>query len=229
MKNNRQKRSIVFHVSAGSYNRYRRGEKTYEWLKREYKERYNILLKNSEQIEGIRKCGLLVLELLDGVEQLIRLGLALAEINSFIHEKTLAAGAVPAPLNYQGFPKSVCVSINDVVCHGIPDKQVLQDGDIVNVDVTPILNGYYADANKTFLVGNAGPDAKKIVSVAAQSLSRALDVVGPGATLGDIGHAIQSYAEGQGCSVVREFVGHGVGRRENRGLFGLRRARSRHP
>lgn len=202
---------MAFHDSAGIYRRYLRQEKTYEWLKQEYKNRYGVLLKNSEQIEGIRECGRLVLDLLDGVEQIIRPGLALGEINTFIHEKTVAAGAVPAPLNYHGFPKSVCVSMNDVVCHGIPDKQVLQDGDIVNVDVTPILNGYYADANKTFFVGEAGADAKKVVSVAARSLSRALDVVGPGATLGDIGAAIQRYAEGQGCSVVREFVGHGVG------------------
>ncbi len=210
-KNKEKKQRIAFHDSAAIYRRYLKGEKGYEWLRQEYQNRYKVRLKNSEQVAGIRKCGQLVLELLDGVEQLIRPGMVLAEIDSFIHEKTLEAGAVPAPLNYRGFPKSVCVSINEVVCHGIPDKQVLKDGDIVNVDVTPILNGYYADANKTFFVGTAGAAAKKIVSVAAKSLALALDVVRPGATLGDIGYAIQRYAEGQGCSVVREFVGHGVG------------------
>ncbi|MFU8769004.1 MAG: type I methionyl aminopeptidase, partial [Desulfotignum sp.] len=109
------------------------------------------------------------------------------------------------------FPKSVCVSVNEVICHGIPGNWALKDGDIVNVDITPILNGYYADASKTFFVGTPGPDAKKIVSIAANSLKRGIAAVAPGATLGDVGHAIQSYAEGQGCSVVREFVGHGVG------------------
>ncbi|MCK9175972.1 MAG: type I methionyl aminopeptidase, partial [Desulforhopalus sp.] len=108
-------------------------------------------------------------------------------------------------------PKSVCTSINEVICHGIPSKRKLLDGDIVNIDITPILDGYYADANKTFFVGEPSDDARKIVSVAAGSLLRALEVVQPGATLGDIGYAIQHYAEGEGCSVVREFVGHGVG------------------
>lgn len=98
-----------------------------------------------------------------------------------------------------------------MICHGIPGDRLLEDGDIVNVDITPILDGYYADANKTFFVGTPGPDAQKIVAVAAESLRRGIEVVAPGANLGDIGHAIQSYAEGQNCSVVREFVGHGVG------------------
>ncbi len=119
--------------------------------------------------------------------------------------------AVPAPLNYRGFPKSVCTSVNEVICHGIPNDYALKDGDIINVDVTPILNGYYADAGKTFFVGTPDPDAEKIVAVARESLRIGLSMARPGNTVGDIGWAIQKYAEGQGCSVVRDFVGHGVG------------------
>ncbi len=180
-------------------------------IREEYKKRYDINIKTPEQIQGIRECGKLLLSIMDGVEEMIRPGLLTEEINTYVHERTVQAGAIPAPLNYRGFPKSVCVSVNDVICHGIPGDRVLKDGDIVNVDITPILNGYYADANKTFFVGTPTPDGQKIVSVAAQSLKLGMEAVRPGATLGDIGYAIQSYAEGQGCSVVREFVGHGVG------------------
>jgi methionyl aminopeptidase len=114
-------------------------------------------------------------------------------------------------LNYRGFPKSVCVSVNEVICHGIPGERLLEDGDIVNVDVTSILDGYYADANKTYFVGTPKPDARKIVSVARECLRRGMAMVKPNHTVGDIGWAIQTYAESQGCSVVREFVGHGIG------------------
>ncbi len=188
-----------------------RNEKAEVSMREEYKNRYDIILKTPEQIDGIRRAGELLLSIMDGVEAMIRPGLKTDEINTFVHEKTIEAGAIPAPLNYRGFPKSVCVSVNEVICHGIPGDRVLEDGDIVNVDITPILNGYYADANKTFFVGTPSAQAKKIVAVAAESLRRSIETVAPGATLGDIGHAIQSYAEAQGCSVVREFVGHGVG------------------
>jgi len=188
-----------------------RNRKTEISLKDKYKNKYDIILKTPEQIEGIRKCGELLLSIMDGVEAMIRPGLKTDDINTYVHEQTIKAGAVPAPLNYRGYPKSVCVSINEVICHGIPGDRVLEDGDIVNIDITPILNGYYADANKTFFVGTPGRDARKIVAVAAESLRLGIEQVKPGATLGDIGHAIQKYAEGQGCSVVREFVGHGVG------------------
>ena len=188
-----------------------RNRKTQISLKEKYKNQYDIILKTPEQVEGIRECGKLLLSIMDGVEKMIRPGLKTDEINTYVHERTIEAGAVPAPLNYRGFPKSVCVSINEVICHGIPGDRVLEDGDIVNVDITPILNGFYADANKTFFVGTPGRDARKIVSVASESLRLGMETVKPGATLGDVGHAIQKYAEGQGCSVVREFVGHGVG------------------
>ena len=136
---------------------------------------------------------------------------AVADINSLVHEFTIQHGAKPAPLGYKGFPKSVCVSINEEICHGIPGKRVLKEGDIANVDVTPILDGYYADASKTYFIGRPGEDAHKIVMVARESLKAGMAVVRPGRRVGDIGWAIQEYAEGQGCSVVREFVGHGVG------------------
>lgn len=198
----------------GSKKKYKnccRNKKAEVSLKDEYKNRYDIILKTPEQIEGIRKTGELLISIMDEVERMIRPGLKTDEINTFVHQAHVEAGAVPAPLNYRGFPKSVCVSINEVICHGIPGERILEEGDIVNVDITPILNGYYADASRTFFVGEPGPDAQKIVSVAARSLKLGMEAVVPGATLGDIGHAIQSYAEGCGCSVVREFVGHGVG------------------
>ena len=182
-----------------------------EELKKLYAQKYNIKLKEPVDLEGIRSAGRLVLETLDLVESEIRPGMTTDQINTLVHKFTLKNGAIPAPLNYRGFPKSVCVSVNEVICHGIPGPRVLKNGDIVNVDVTPILNGYYADANKTFFVGTPGPDARKIVRVARESLKRSMQAVKPGNTVGDIGWAIQEYAESQGCSVVREFVGHGVG------------------
>ena len=177
----------------------------------QYAKKHRIQIKTPEQIEGIRRAGQLVIETLDLVAPHIRPGITTDEINTMVHDFTIRNGAVPAPLNYRGFPKSVCVSINEVICHGIPGDRPFKDGDIVNVDVTSILNSYYADASKTFFVGTPGADAQKIVNVSRQCLAEGVAVVRPGNTVGDIGYAIQSYAEGQGCSVVREFVGHGVG------------------
>ena len=176
-----------------------------------YARKHGIRLKKKPDIEGIRKAGRLVLDTLDLVESKIKPGLMTDAINSLVHQYTVENGATPAPLKYRGFPKSVCVSVNEVICHGIPGERELKDGDIVNVDITSILNGYYADANKTFFVGTPGPEARKIVDVTVECLKRGMSKVKPGNTLGDIGWAIQTYAEGQGCSVVREFVGHGVG------------------
>ncbi len=176
-----------------------------------YARRYNIRLKKASDVEAIRKAGRLVMETLDLVESRIEPGLVTEEINTLVHKFTVKNNGVPAPLNYRGFPKSVCVSVNEVICHGIPGPYALKDGDIVNVDVTTILDGYYADANKSFWVGTPSPDAKKIVNVARESLKRGIAIVKPGNTVGDIGWAIQTWAEDNGCSVVREFVGHGVG------------------
>ena len=178
---------------------------------RYHPEKSKIRLKSPVEIEAIRRAGKLVIETLDLAEAHLKAGIATDAINTLVHEFTLKNGAIPAPLNYRGYPKSVCISVNEVICHGIPGPRILQDGDIVNIDVTSILNGYYADANKTYFIGEPGPDARKIVEVARQSLEQGLSMVKPGNTIGDIGWAIQTYAEGQGCSVVREFVGHGVG------------------
>ncbi len=180
-------------------------------IKKIYAEQYKIRLKKIKDIKGIRKSGRLVLDTLDLVESEIRAGITTDDINTSVHEFTVKNGGIPAPLNYRSFPKSVCVSVNEVICHGIPGNNVLQDGDIVNVDVTTILKGYYADASKTFFVGTPSPEARKIVRVARESLKIGMSMVRPGNTIGDIGWAIQRYAEGQGCSVVRGFTGHGVG------------------
>jgi methionyl aminopeptidase len=187
------------------------GKESMLTVKEAYQRRYGIIIKEPHEIEGIRKSGKLLLSIMDKVEALIAPGITTDEINTLVADETGRAGAISAPLNYRGFPKSVCVSVNEVVCHGIPGNRVLKDGDIVNVDITPILDGYYADANKTFFVGTPSPDAVKVVEIARESLRRGIDTVRPGSHLGDIGYAIQSYAESLGCSVVREFVGHGVG------------------
>jgi methionyl aminopeptidase len=176
-----------------------------------YYKKHKIRLKEKAAIEGIKAAGRIAIATLDLVESEIRPGMTTDEINTLVHDFTIKNGATPAPLNYRGFPKSVCVSINEVICHGIPGERVLKDGDLVNVDVTPILNGYYADTSKTFLLGTPDRDTQKIVRIARESLKKGMSVVKPGNTIGDIGWAILKYAEGEGCSVVREFVGHGVG------------------
>lgn len=180
-------------------------------LKDRYFREYRIRLKGPDDIEMIKRAGRVALDTLDLVEQEIRPGMTTGDINTLVHKFTIKKGATPAPLNYRGFPKSVCVSVNEVICHGIPGERVLKEGDIVNVDVTPVLEGYYADVSKTFFVGMPGEDARKIVRVARESLRRGISMVRPGNTIGDIGWAIQRYAEAEGCSVVREYVGHGVG------------------
>ncbi|MCK5097660.1 MAG: methionyl aminopeptidase, partial [Desulfobacteraceae bacterium] len=199
----------------GSGKKYKKccmnAEKNNMDLKQKYKNKYNIILKEPHQIEGIKKSGKLLLSILDKVEKMIKPGITTNMINDLVHEEHVRAGAVPAPLNYRGFPKSVCTSVNEVICHGIPGEIVLNDGDIINVDITPILNNYYADASKTFFVGNPTQEGIKIVDIARESLKRGINVVKPGANVGDIGFAIQDYAESSGCSVVREFIGHGVG------------------
>jgi methionyl aminopeptidase len=180
-------------------------------LKERYMRDYKISLKDEEDIKGIKKAGQLALKTLALVEGLIKPGIKTDDINTLVHDHTVKNGAFPAPLNYRGFPKSVCVSINEEICHGIPGDRMLKDGDIVNVDITTKLDGYYADVNKTFFVGTPRTEALRIVQVARESLKAGLSMVAPNKRIGDIGWAIQSVAEREGCSVVREFVGHGVG------------------
>lgn len=169
------------------------------------------IIKTPEQIDGIRKSCKTTKKVLDMVAERIKEGITTEEINTWVHNYTIELGAIPAPLNYMGYPKSVCVSINEVVCHGIPSGRALKNGDIVNVDVTCILNGYYGDASRMFIIGEASEEATKLVKMAKECLDIGILQVKPFATVGDIGHAIQQLAEGNGYSVVREFGGHGIG------------------
>jgi len=180
-------------------------------LAEEYWKRFRIRLKDKAAVAGIARAGELVVRTLDMVAPHVRPGVATAELDRLVHEFTLENGAVPAPLGYRGFPRSCCVSVNNEVCHGIPGPRVLVEGDIVNIDVTSILDGWFADANLTFAVGTISPAVRRLVEVTAQCLARGMAAVRPGGTLGDVGHAIQSHAEQAGYSVVRELVGHGVG------------------
>ena len=170
------------------------------------------LIKTPEQIEGIRRSGVVNTGVLDLVEKEIRPGMSTARIDRMVYEYTVAHGAIPAPLHYEGFPRSVCTSVDEVVCHGIPDeRQILKEGDIVNVDVSTILDGYYSDASRMFLIGDVPPEKKRLVEVARQCLEIGIEAARPFGFIGDIGHAIQHHAEKNGYSVVRELCGHGVG------------------
>jgi methionyl aminopeptidase len=175
------------------------------------KGRAGVIIKTEEQIAGIRRSSQLTRNILDLLEGRIVPGVSTEEINRWVHEYTVAHGGVPAPLNYRGFPKSVCTSINEVVCHGIPDGTVLREGDIINVDVTSIVNGYYGDASRMYLVGAVSDEARRLVDVTRECLYLGIGQVKPGRTLGDIGHAIQRHAESHGYSVVRDYIGHGTG------------------
>lgn len=170
------------------------------------------MIKTSGQIEGIRKSAAINTAVLDLVAENIHEGMSTEEINTLVHDYTVAQGAIPAPLNFEGFPKSVCTSINDEVCHGIPDQDIiLHNGDIVNVDVSTILDGYFSDASRMFMIGQVKPENQKLVRVAKECLELGLQAARPWGFLGDIGAAVQEHAEKNGYSVVREFGGHGVG------------------
>jgi methionyl aminopeptidase len=179
--------------------------------KRYYKQKYDINLKGPEEIEKMKASGALVVKGLDRVAEMLGAGVTTNDIDDLVARIASEHGAVCAPLNYRGFPKSVCTSVNEVICHGIPGDYSLRNGDIINVDITYILDGYYADASKTFFIGNPSAKARHIVEVTALSLLAAMETLKPGNTIGDIGWAIQTTAEARGCSVVREFVGHGLG------------------
>lgn len=169
------------------------------------------MIKNDEQIEGIRAAGVINTLVLDEVSKLIHVGMTTDEINTIVHNKTIELGGVPAPLGYNGFPKSVCTSINDMVCHGIPDDTVLKEGDIINVDCTTIYNGYYADASRTFLIGKCSEEAIHLVKTTKEALDLAVANLKPYSRLRDIGFYIEGYAKKNGYSVVHEIGGHGVG------------------
>lgn len=170
------------------------------------------LIKNEEDIRGIRKSGKINTGVLDYVEKHIKVGMSTEEIDKMVYEYTTSHGGISAPLNYNGYPKSVCVSINDEVCHGIPDEnRILQEGDIVNVDCTTIVHGYYADASRMFIIGEASEEAKRLVQVTKECLEIGIKAVKPWGHVGDIGDAIYRHANANGYSVVVDFCGHGVG------------------
>jgi methionyl aminopeptidase len=179
---------------------------------REEGERGFIPLNGPAAFDGMRRAGRLAAETLDFITPHVKPGATTGELDKLCHDFTIERGAIPAPLGYRGFPKSICTSINHVVCHGIPGERALEDGDIVNIDVTPILDGWHGDASRMYPVGKVGVKARKLMDVTHEALMRGIEVVRPGATLGDIGHAIQSYVEAQRFSVVRDFCGHGLGR-----------------
>ena len=170
------------------------------------------IIKNAEQIEGIRESAKINTAVLDHVAAHIHEGMSTEDINTLVYDFTVAHGAIPAPLNYEGFPKSVCTSINEEVCHGIPSKDIiLRDGDIINVDVSTIYNGYFSDASRMFMIGNVSEAKQRLVQVTKECLERGIEATKPWGFLGDIGAVIQAHAENNGYTVVREFCGHGVG------------------
>lgn len=170
-----------------------------------------IVLLSSREIDKMRRAGRLAAELLQHLGRMVEPGVSTLQINDEAERWTQSHGAKSAPLGYNGFPKSICTSVNEVVCHGIPNaKQILRDGDIINIDVTLIVDGYHGDTSEMFFAGTPSPKAKKLVEVTEECRRRGIAAVKPEARIGDIGAAIQEYAEAQGFSVVRDFVGHGV-------------------
>ena len=171
-----------------------------------------IVLYDREDFVHLHAAGRLAAETLDMITEHVQPGVTTGELDRIIHEFTLAHNAIPACLGYRDYPKSSCISINHVVCHGIPSEKKLSAGDILNIDVTSIVNGWYGDSSRMYVVGKAPKKAENLIDVTYESLMRGIAQVKPGNTLGDVGHAIQTYAEGNRLSVVRDFCGHGIGR-----------------
>ncbi|MDJ0450514.1 type I methionyl aminopeptidase [Methylocystis sp. JR02] len=171
-----------------------------------------IKLHGPEDFEGMRKAGRLTAEGLDMLVPYVKPGVTTQYLDDLVFDFAVANGAYPAPLDYRGYRKSICTSINHVVCHGVPDTKPLREGDIVNIDLTFIVDGWHGDASRMFAVGEIPRKAQRLIDVTYESLLRGIAVVKPGATTGDIGAAIQKYAESERCSVVRDFCGHGLGR-----------------
>ena len=171
-----------------------------------------IKLHAADDFEAMARAGRLAAECLDMIGGHVKPGVTTGALDKICHDFIVDHGAYPSPLNYRGFPKSVCISINHVVCHGIPGDRVLKDGDVMNIDVTVTLDGWFGDSSRMYFAGKPKLKARRLCDITYEALMRGIAVVKPGATLGDIGHAIQSYAEGERCSVVRDFCGHGLGR-----------------
>lgn len=171
-----------------------------------------IKLYGADAFAGMTKAGRLVAEVLDLLVDEVKPGVTTEALDQFVFEFAMDHGAVPAPLNYRGFPKSICTSLNHVVCHGIPGPRALKEGDILNIDVTLIVDGWHGDSSRMYAVGKISRAAERLLEVTYNALMRGVAAVRPGATTGDIGAAIQTYAESERCSVVRDFCGHGLGR-----------------
>src|SRR3990167_7576654 len=169
---------------------------------------HDIILHTSADFEGMRKAGHLAARTLDYITPYVKEGVTTQEINDLCHNFIIEHKAIPAPLGYKGFPRSICTSVNHVVCHGIPGPKKLQQGDILNIDVTVILDGWHGDTSRMFTIGKPSLLAQKLIDATYEAMMRGIEVVRPGAQLGDIGHAIQSFAEAKGFSVVRDFCGH---------------------
>lgn len=170
------------------------------------------IIKNEAQIQGIRESSKINIAVLDYVASNIKAGMSTEDINTMVHNKTIELGGIPAPLNYEGFPKSVCTSIGSMVCHGIPSEEdILEDGDIINVDVSTIYNGYFSDSSRMFMIGNVHPEVKRLVEVAKECIEVGLKEVKPWNPIGNVGAAINDFAQKNGYTIVREIGGHGIG------------------
>ncbi len=182
-------------------------------LKEFYKKKYGILIKSPKEIQGIRKSCLLAADILEKTCAMAKAGVTTLELNDYAHALHLKAGAIPAPLHYgePPFPKSICTSLNEVICHGIPNATPLIEGDIVNIDLACILNGYYGDCSQMVVIGKTTPDRQLVVDVAYECLMQSIEVLKPNVPVSMIGEIIEAYAKKHGCSVVDQFVGHGVG------------------
>src|SRR5690606_605011 len=171
-----------------------------------------VVIHKPDDYKAMRTAGKLAAQVLDMITDHVKPGVTTGHLNDLCHDMIIKAGAIPAPLNYRGFPKSICTSVNHVVCHGIPGEQKLKDGDIVNIDVTVIVDGWHGDTSRMYWVGEPSVKAKRLTQVTYDAMMLGIQQVKPGATVGDIGHAIQEYAEGHGYSVVRDYCGHGIGK-----------------
>ena len=163
------------------------------------------------EFEKMRAAGTLAAAVLDYIMDYVEIGVTTDYLNTLCHEFIVSHGAIPAPLNYRGFPKSICTSLNHVICHGIPDETSLKDGDILNIDVTVVVDGYYGDTSRMYFLGTPSVKAKRLVDITYEAMMLGIEQVKPGNTLGDIGHAIQSFVERHNYSVVRDYCGHGIG------------------
>jgi methionyl aminopeptidase len=172
----------------------------------------SVIIHGSEDFNKMRQAGKLAAEILDYIAQFVDVGVNTDHLNTLCHNKIIERGAIPAPLNYKGFPKSICTSINHVVCHGIPSDKKLKDGDILNIDVTVILDGWHGDTSRMYYVGKPSIKAKRLCQVTYDAMMLGIEQVKPGNKLGDIGFAIQNYAESNGFSIVRDYCGHGIGK-----------------